>query len=45
MGKGENINIVDESGVVYGGAMVDGLVESILFLSHRGVVDVDKPVS
>lgn len=45
MGKCENVNIVEKSCMVYGGAVVDGLVKGILFLSHSGVVDVDKSVS
>lgn len=41
MRKGENVDIVDEAGVVYGGAVIDRLVKGIVLLSHGGVIDID----
>ena len=42
--KSEDVDIVNESGMVNRGAVVDRLVKSVLLLCHGGVVDVDESI-
>lgn len=41
MRQSKDVNLANEVGVVYRGAVVDGLMQSIFFVGDRGVVDVD----
>lgn len=44
MRERENICIGDEPSMMYGVAMVDGLMQSFLFIGDGGVIDVDEAV-
>ena len=44
MRKREDTDVVDEAGVMYRRSMVDGLMQSVFFVCHSGIINIDKPI-
>lgn len=44
MREREDTDVVDEAGVMYRRSMVDGLMQSVFFVCHSGIINIDKPI-